>query len=94
VDTRVPLSPEQRRPAPVVRPVPVQQPAPVIREIRRDQPTPVVREQSTNQQRNFPPEELPAYIQRSEPRQATTGAGRADAAPMVRKSSAGSNGAR
>ena len=86
VDTRVPLPPEQHRPAPIVRPIPAQQSAPVVRDIRRDNPAPVVvREQPNNQQREFRREENPEPIQRNEPNQATTGAGKANGAPMVRK---------
>ena len=86
VDARVPLPPEQQRPAPIVRPMPVQQPAPVVRDIRRDNPAPVVvRERPQNEQRDFRREERSAPMQRSEPKQATTGVGKSNGAPMVRK---------
>ncbi len=83
VDTRVPLPQNPQRPAPIVRPMPTQQQAPVV-----------IRERPRMEQRDFRREERPAFIQRNEPKQATTGVGKSNGAPAVRKINEGSIRAR
>lgn len=87
VDTRVPMPQQMRRAEPVIRQVPAQPAAPVVSEVRRDQPLPLfVREQPNHQQREFRREQQDsAPTQRGEPKQATTGIGKANSTSIFRK---------
>ncbi len=86
VDTRVPLPPDARRTAPIVRPMPARPPAPGVRDSGRERPQ--------TQQRYFRQDQRAAPVQRGEPNRAATSVGKSNGASTGRKINEGNNRAR